>query len=186
MLMQRAELISLYSRKRRTTQQQAGKEGVLHENLLNRQFACEVLGTIFVTDISFALCCDGWLYLAIYLDLATRMPKAYGITDHLRKSFAVDPFEQLTRQGVTKKGSLIHSDQGSQYRSCAFAALCEANGLKQSMSAPGKPIDNAVAEAFFKTLETEQGSCAKTRSVRSGNPRLHGLSSRTLAEDPQQ
>ena len=155
MLMQRAQLISLYSRKRRKKQQQAGKEGVLHENLLKGQFDCTVPGKIVVTDISFASCSDGWLYLTIYLDLATRIPKAFGFTDHLRKSCAIDPLERLIQQGAVHAGTLIHSDQGSQYRSYAFAALCEAHGLIQSMSAPGKPIDNAVAEAFFKTVKTE-------------------------------
>ena len=155
MLMQRAGLVSVYSRKRRKKQHHASKEGVLHDNLLKRDFNSSKPGMIFVTDITYVPCSDGRLYLTPYLDLATRLPKSYGITEHMRKSCVIEPLERLLRQGDVKEGAITHSDQGSQYRSYAFAALCEENGLRQSMSAAGKPIDNAVAEAFFKTVKTE-------------------------------
>jgi len=155
MLMQRAGLVSVYSRKRRKRQAHRAKEGGLHDNLLKRDFNSPMPGMIFVTDITYVPCSDGKLYLTAYLDLATRMPKSYGITNHIRKNCVIEPLERLIRQGDILDGAILHSDQGSQYRSYAFAELCGNNHLKQSTSAPGKPIDNAVAEAFFKTIKTE-------------------------------
>ena len=155
MLMQRAGLVSLYSRKRRKKQHHASKEGVLHDNLLKRDVNSSEPGMVFVTDITYVPCSDGRLYLTPYLDLATRLPKSYGSTDHMRKSCVIEPLKRLLPQGDVKQGAITHSDQGSQYRSYAFAALCEENSLRQSMSEAGKPIDNAVAEAFFKTVKTE-------------------------------
>ncbi len=153
--MQRAGLVSGYSRKRRKRQAHQTKEGGLHDNLLKRDFNSPMPGMIFVTDITYVPCSDGKLYLTAYLDLATRTPKSYGITNHIRKSGVIEPLERLIRQGDILDGAILRGDQGSQYRSYAFAELCGNSHLKQSMSAAGKPIDNAVAEAFFKTIKTE-------------------------------
>lgn len=79
MLMQRAGMVSVYGRKRRKKQHHASKEGVLHDNLLKRDFNSSEPGMIFVTDITYVPCSDGRLYLTPYLDLATRLPKSYGI-----------------------------------------------------------------------------------------------------------
>ncbi len=154
MLMQRAGLVSLYSRKRRWKGKHRTKENLLKENLLQRKFDCETPGRIFVTDISYVDCRDGTIYLTSYLDLATRIPKDYGITNHMRKECLTEPLERLAVNGA-EEGAIIHSDQGSQYRSCAFANICEEYHFKHSMSLPGNPIDNVVAEAFFKSVKTE-------------------------------
>ena len=121
---------------------------------MNRSFDCDTPGSIFVSDIIYVPCSDGRIYLTTFLDMATRMPKAYGITNHMRKECVIEPLKKLIESGI-QEGAIIHSDQGSQYRSYAFFNLCEASGLKQSMSPPGSPIDNAVAEAFFKSIKTE-------------------------------
>lgn len=155
MLMQRAGLVSVYGRQRRQKQRLRFKEDMLRQNLLNRDFNCQQANTVFVSDITYIRCHDGMLYLTLYLDLATRFPKAYGITGSMKMACVIDPLKQLINAGYAQRGTIIHSDQGSQYRSYAMANLCEAHGLIQSMSRPGRPIDNAVAEAFFKTLKME-------------------------------
>ena len=95
------------------------------------------------------------LYLTVYVDLATRAPKAYAVTENMKMPCVIEPLKRLIKAGYAKRGTVIHSDQGNQYRSYEMAGLCEKYGLQQSMSHPGKPIDNAVAESFFKTLKTE-------------------------------
>lgn len=155
MLMQRAGLVGVYGRQRRKKQHLRIKENVLHENLLNRDFQCLQPNAIFVSDITYVRCSDGMLYLTLYLDLATRFPKEYAITENMKKTCVVEPLNRLISAGYAQAGTIIHSDQGSQYRSFAMASLCETHGLRQSMSRPGRPIDNAVAEAFFKTLKME-------------------------------
>lgn len=154
MLMQKAKLVSIYSQRRRRKQKQKSKENLLKENLLKREFDCDNPGTIFVTDITYVPCSDGTLYLTCFLDIATRMPKTFNITDHMRKECATKPLKKLPKNGA-KKGAIVHSDQGSQYKSYAFSNICDENNFKQSMSAPGNPIDNAVAEAFFKSVKIE-------------------------------
>lgn len=79
MLMQRAGLISVYSRERSRKQPNHLKEGVLHENILNRNFFTLQPNAVFVTDITYVNCSDGMLYLTIYMDLASRPPKAYSV-----------------------------------------------------------------------------------------------------------
>lgn len=153
MLMQRAGLVSIYSRNRRRGR--TSKKGITRENLLRRNFKSEVAGEVFVTDITYVPCSDGVLYLTIYLDLALRQPRAFGITNHMRKECVTNPLDKLVAKGFAHEGSMVHSDQGSQYRSFAFAGICEEHGLIHSMSSPGNPIDNAVAESFFKTVKTE-------------------------------
>ncbi len=153
MLMQRAGLISIYSRNRKKNR--TSKKGITKENLLKRNFKSTTAGEIFVTDITYVPCSDGVMYLTIYLDLAVRKPRTFGITNHMRKECVTDPLKKLIAKGFTCEGSIVHSDQGSQYRSFAFAGICEEHGLMQSMSPPGSPIDNAVAESFFNTVKTE-------------------------------
>lgn len=155
MLMQRAGLVSIYSYKRRRKQHLGSKEGVLHMNLLNRNFFTLNPNSIFVTDITYIRCIDGMLYLTLYLDLASRSPKSYSLTENMKKNCVIEPLKHLVKKGYAKQGTIIHSDQGSQYRSYEMAAICTKHGLKQSMSRPGKPVDNAIAESFFKTLKTE-------------------------------
>lgn len=153
MLMQRAGLVSIYSRNRRF--KRTSKKGIVKENLLNRKFTSTVPGEIYVTDITYVPCSDGVLYLTVYLDLATRIPRSFGMTDHMRKECVTVPLKNLGAKGFTHEGTMIHSDQGSQYRSFDFAGVCNKYKLVHSMSCPGKPIDNAVAESFFKTVKTE-------------------------------
>lgn len=159
MLMQRAGLVSIYSRNRRS--KKTSKKGITRENILRRNFKSMIPGEVFVTDITYVPCSDGVLYLTIYLDLALRQPRAFGITNHIRKECVTDPLENLIANGFAHEDSMVHSDQGSQYRSFVFAGICEEHGLIHSMSAPGNPIDNAVAESFClyplgcKTVKTE-------------------------------
>ena len=156
MLMQRAGLVSVYSRRRLKNRQQRLKSSASqYQNLLNRDFFSVKPNAVFVTDITYVNCSDGVLYLTVYVDLATRAPKAYAVTENMKMPCVIEPLKRLIKAGYAKRGTVIHSDQGSQYRSYEMAGLCEKYGLQQSMSHPGKPIDNAVAESFFKTLKTE-------------------------------
>lgn len=153
MLMQRAGLVSVYSRKRRT--KRTAKTGNVKENLLTRNVVSEVANQTYVTDITYVPCCDGLLYLTVYLDLATRIPRTFSITNHIRKECVTVPLMNLRKKRFTQEGTIIHSDQGSQYRSFDFAAICDTYHLIHSMSAPGKPLNNAVAESFFSTVKAE-------------------------------
>lgn len=126
-------------------------ETAVKENLLNREFDQETIDAIWVTDITYASCLDGRLYLSTYIDLTTRIPRCFKIASHMKKAIVLDPL-------ISHEGSLpemIHSDRGSQYRSHAYQELLESHGITHSMSEPGTPVNNAVIESYHRSIKRE-------------------------------
>jgi transposase InsO family protein len=133
----------------RTTQARAGD--AVAPNRLDRQFAvAQVPGPdrVWVSDITYVPTREGWLFLAIVLDLASRRVVGWALDETLAAELALV-------QRCLAPGLLHHSDRGSQYTSDAYQAKLTAHGLVASMSRKGDCWDNAVAESFFATLETE-------------------------------
>jgi transposase InsO family protein len=106
----------------------------------------------------------GFLYLATVLDLHSRRLVGYAIADHMRTQLVLDALVAAQRTRGSLAGAVLHTDHGSQYTSRAFAAACQAAGLRQSMSPIGSSADNAAAESFNASLkrETLQGRRAFT------------------------
>jgi putative transposase len=126
-------------------------------NVLNREFAVETVGVpdrIWVADLTYILTREGWVYLAVILDLATRRVVGWALRTRLDHELALAALRMaLAHRGA--RGGLHHSDRGVQYASRAYQQLLRAAGFTPSMSRVGNCWDNAVVESFFATLTKE-------------------------------
>jgi putative transposase len=124
-------------------------------NRLQQDFKAEAPNEKWVADITYVWTLEGWLYLAIILDLFSRKVVGMAMSERLKKEVVMAALSQaLGRRQV--KGSLVHhSDKGCQYTSSGFQDLLKAHDITCSMSGTGNCFDNAVAESFFHTLKTE-------------------------------
>jgi putative transposase len=127
-------------------------------NVLERQFGvAEVAGPnrVWVSDLTYVPTREGWLFLAIVLDLASRRVVGWAMRETLEAELARAALAMALQDRRPVPGLLHHSDRGSQYTCGEYQALLTAHGLVASMSKKGDCWDNAVAESFFATLETE-------------------------------
>lgn len=127
-------------------------------NVLNRQFGIDqVTGPdqVWVSDLTYVPTREGWLYLAIVLDLASRRVVGWAMRETLEPDIALAALRMALADRRPARGLLHHSDRGSQYACGEYRTLLAAHGLEASMSKKGDCWDNAVAESFFATLETE-------------------------------
>lgn len=127
-------------------------------NVLARRFAItEVAGLdrVWVSDITYVPTAEGWLYLAVVLDLASRRVVGWSMRDALVEALPLAALRMALADRRPGPGLLHHSDRGSQYASHRYRALLATQGITCSMSRPGDCWDNAVAESFFATLEHE-------------------------------
>ncbi len=122
---------------------------------------------LWVGDITYIGTSEGWLYLAAVIDAWHRKVVGWSMSERITEKLVVDALEQAVgREDPPADFSLVfHDDQGVQYTSRAFQRCLESHGIAQSMSRPGNPWDNALAESFFKTLKRElvKGGEYKTR-----------------------
>lgn len=124
-------------------------------DLIARDFTAAAPGQRLVGDITYLRTGQGWLYLAVVLDLATRMVVGWQTGDHLRTSLVLDPMTMARDGGHLPAGAVFHSDRGCQYTSAEFAAWCARNNVSRSAGRTGVCWDNAAAESFFATLKNE-------------------------------
>jgi transposase InsO family protein len=123
-------------------------------NLVDRAFKVEEPDKVWVSDITYVWTDEGWLYLAVFLDLYSRMVVGWSMSERMTTELIVAAFEMgQGRRGGVKP--LVHSDRGSQYASAAFRDHLAAYDCGQSMSRRGNCWDNAVAESFFGVLKLE-------------------------------
>ncbi len=139
----------------RTRHQSAGKPSVLIPNLVKRNFEVELPNRIWVTDITYIRTWEGWLYLAVVLDLFSRKIVGWSTKPTIHRQLVLDAVMMAVRLRRPRK-AVIHSDQGSQYGSDEWRRFCLANRLEPSMSRRGNCYDNAVAESFFSSLKKER------------------------------
>lgn len=124
-------------------------------DLLKRQFRVEDKDKRWVSDTSFIGTRQGWLYLAVVLDLFSRQVIGWAMGDKNDSQLVMDALMMaLWRRGEVKD-VIVHSDQGSTYASSDYQGLLEEHELVCSMSRKGECLDNAVAESIFGTLKTE-------------------------------
>ncbi len=127
-------------------------------NVLDRQFGVDQvpgLDRVWVSDLTYIPTREGWLFLAIVLELASRRVVGWAMRETLDAELALAALRMALADRRPAPGLLHHSDRGSQYAGAAYRALLTAHGLVASMSRKGDCWDNAVAESFFATLETE-------------------------------
>lgn len=135
-------------------------------NLLARDFHTERPDVAWVSDITYLWTRQGWLYLAVILDLYSRRVVGWRLSDRMTASFVCDALDDAARQRRPARGLVFHSDRGSQYASHAFRRRLQRRNMRQSMSRRGNCWDNAVAESFFATLKKElvRGRAFDTRA----------------------
>ena len=125
------------------------------ENVLERRFEAEVPDRFWVTDITYIPTDEGWLYLAIVLDLFSRRVVGMAMSERIDRHLILGALEDALRLRRPRIGLLHHSDRGSQYASIEYQDELRKHGILCSMSRRGNCWDNAVAESFFSTLKME-------------------------------
>lgn len=124
-------------------------------NLLNRQFTVNEPNKVWVTDITYVKTRVGWRYLAVFIDLFSRIVVGWAVKDTLDASLVLDALQSAIWRRRPPAGLMVHSDRGVQYACDAFRTQLASKGFIQSMSRKGNCWDNAVAESFFHILKTE-------------------------------
>ena len=126
-------------------------------NVLDRQFHADAPNQKWVADFTFIPTREGWLYLAVVLDLYSRMVLGWSMRRHMSTELVSDAMTMaLWRRRPT--ALLQHSDQGSQYANELYQLLLADNGIQCSMSRTGNVWDNSAMESFFSSLKTERVS----------------------------
>lgn len=125
------------------------------DNLLERDFAVDAPNKAWATDITYVRTWEGWMYLAVVIDLFSRRVVGWATAAHMRTELALDALSMALGRRVPDAGLLHHSDRGSQYTSGAYRDALQAEGIVCSMSKKGDCWDNAVVESFFATLKKE-------------------------------
>jgi transposase InsO family protein len=125
------------------------------DNVLGRNFGVARVNTVWVSDITYIATTEGWLYLAVVLDLCSRRVVGWAMSSRLSTDLVLRAFWMAVLTRRPAKGLVFHSDRGSQYASHAFRGALRHAGAIQSMSRKGDCWDNAPSESFFSTLKTE-------------------------------
>jgi putative transposase len=125
-------------------------------NVLARQFAVEQPNQVWVGDITYVWTAEGWLYVAVLLDLYARKVVGWAMSSHVDAALVQEALRMALGRRRPSAGLMHHSDRGSQYACQAYQRLLEAHDLHCSMSRKGDCLDNAVAERFFGSLKRER------------------------------
>lgn len=132
------------------------QESVIAPNLLNREFNVDKPNTVWAGDITYIQTQQGWLYLAVVLDLFSRRIVGWSFSATPDTALTTKALEMAIASRQPSQGLLFHSDQGTQYTSFAFQQYCSMKSIRQSMSRRGNCWDNAVTERFFRSLKSER------------------------------
>ncbi len=125
-------------------------------NRLNQDFSATGPNQRWVSDITYVRTGEGWLYVAVILDLYSRKVVGWSTSVRLQRDLVLEALKMALGQRTPAPDLIHHSDRGSQYASPEFQNLLKAHGITCSMSGVGNCFDNAVAESFFATLKRER------------------------------
>ena len=124
-------------------------------NLLDQNFAADRPDQVWLADITYIPTGEGWLYLAVILDLFTRKVVGWAMREHIRAELTMAALTMAIQRRRPGPGLVHHSDRGSQYAAGDYRKILQAATITQSMSRKGNCWDNAPVESFFGTLKTE-------------------------------
>lgn len=127
-------------------------------NLLGRDFAASAPNRIWAGDVTYLPTREGWLYLAVILDLYSRRVVGWALSEHNDEALTLSALRVAIDQRRPQPGLIHHSDRGTTYASGAYQELLTQHGMVCSMSRKGDCWDNAVVESFFSTLDHECGN----------------------------
>jgi len=156
-LMREDGLVARPRRRRRVVTTDSTHAEPIAPNLVARQFDVHgvAVNQVWVSDLTYVPTREGWLYLAVVLDLASRRCVGWAMRESLEAEITQSALRMALEARRPAPGLIHHSDRGSQYADGAYRALLTAHGAVASMSRKGDCYDNAVAESFFATLEFE-------------------------------
>jgi putative transposase len=140
-------------RYKKTTDSSHG--GPVAANLLDQDFGCDGPDKKWGADISYIWTAEGWLYLAIVLDLYSRRIVGWATSDRLKKDLALRALRRAIALRSPLPGLIQHTDRDSQYCSHDYQLLLKAHEIVPSMSGKGNCYDNAMVETMFKTIKNE-------------------------------
>ncbi|HGG2734621.1 TPA: IS3 family transposase [Escherichia coli] len=140
----------------RSPRTRKGEASIVSPNRLQRQFNPDAPDERWVTDITYIRTHEGWLYLAVVIDLFSRKIIGWSMQSRMTKDIVLNALLMAVWRRNPEKQVLVHSDQGSQYTSHEWQSFLKSHGLEGSMSRRGNCHDNAVAESFFQLLKRER------------------------------
>jgi putative transposase len=132
-----------------------GANGIYSENLLKGKFKSSRQNEIWTSDITYVWTKEGWLYLAVVMDIFTRKIIGWSLSTRINSAIVKDALAMAIRHEKPGDGVIFHSDRGSQYCSKIVRDLLSENDFLQSMSSTRNCYDNAITETFFATLKKE-------------------------------
>jgi transposase InsO family protein len=155
--MRQMGLQSLIRKKYRLSTTDSNHCYTISQNLLCRDFRTSTIGTKWAGDLTYIKTAEGWLYLAVVMDLADRKIVGWAMSETMQAdSTTVAALKMaFNNRKIEKRSLLFHSDRGVQYACHSFRQLLQTKQVTQSMSRKGNCWDNAVVESFFKTMKTE-------------------------------
>ena len=142
-------------RRRRTRTTIRDRDGAPAPDLVERVFSASRPDTLWVADITYIPTWQGFLYVAVVIDAFSRRVVGWSMAGHLRTELILGALDMAISRRRPDKGLIHHSDRGTQYTSIAFGRRCREAGIALSMGSTGDCFDNAMAESFFASLETE-------------------------------
>jgi putative transposase len=155
-LMRVAGLVGVHRRRRaRVTPRAVPRASTTAPDLVRRRFRAAAPDRLWVADITELPTGEGPLFLAAIVDVFSRACIGWSMADHLRTRLVLDALEAAIERRQPRPGVIHHSDRGTQYTSMALGARLAKAGIAASMGLPGSGLDNALAESFFASLETE-------------------------------
>jgi len=154
-LMARLGLKARYPKRFKVTTD-SNHDDAISPNSLGRQFDVIAPNQAWTTDITYVWTLEGWLYLAVVIDLFSRQVVGWSIADHMRTSLCVSALQMAFWRRKPGPGLLHHSDRGSQYASHEYREHLSIMKMGQSMSRKGNCWDNSPTERFFRSLKHEQ------------------------------
>lgn len=155
-LMRSAGLVGVHRRRWRVpATRPASRAATTAPDLVRRDFSAEAPDRLWLADITVLPTDEGDLYLAALVDAFSRRAVGWSMADHLRSELVLAALEGAIANRRPSPGLIHHSDRGTQYTSVALAERLAAAGIAASMGAIGTAYDNAMAESFFASLETE-------------------------------
>lgn len=135
--------------------QHYGRPAVIAPNHVQQQFDVAEPNQVWVTDITYIRTYEGWLYLAVVLDLFSRQVIGWSMQSRIDRELVIKALLMAVWRRQPKREVIVHSDQGSQFSSHDWQSFLKTHNLIHSMSRRGNCYDNAVAESFFSNLKNE-------------------------------
>jgi len=151
----RRQLLRAKAAKKYKATTQSSHDLPVADNVLNRDFTAGAPNQKWVGDITYLHTTQGWLYLAVVMDLYSRMIIGWSMSERMTSTLVCDALTMALMRRKMPTGVIVHSDRGSQYCSSAYQSLLASHGLVCSMSRKGNCWDNAPTESFFHSLKVE-------------------------------